>query len=51
MERTNNGYWLGAHSGGAIAGASNPYIWPENLPRTNAGGGPGGRPGCWQNIT
>jgi phospholipid/cholesterol/gamma-HCH transport system substrate-binding protein len=51
MERSNNGYSLGAHSGGASAGASNPYRWPENLPPTNAGGGPGGRPGCWQNIT
>jgi len=47
----NNGYSLGAHSAGAIAGAPNPYIYPENLPRTNAKGGPGGRPGCWQTIT
>ncbi len=42
----NNGYSLGARSSGAIAGAPNPYIWPENLPRINARGGPGGRPGC-----
>lgn len=48
---SNNGYSLGAHSGGAIAGAPNPYIYPENLPRTNARGGPGGRPGCWRTIT
>nr|WP_278184296.1 hypothetical protein [Mycobacterium kubicae] len=27
------------------AGAQNPYIWPENLPRINAEGGPGGKPG------
>jgi phospholipid/cholesterol/gamma-HCH transport system substrate-binding protein len=47
----DNGYALGAHSSGAIAGAPNPYIYPENLPRTNARGGPGGRPGCWQSIT
>jgi phospholipid/cholesterol/gamma-HCH transport system substrate-binding protein len=47
----DNGYALGAHSSGAIAGAPNPYIYPENLPRTNARGGPGGRPGCWQTIT
>jgi phospholipid/cholesterol/gamma-HCH transport system substrate-binding protein len=47
----DNGYSLGAHASGAIAGAPNPYIWPENLPRTNARGGPGGRPGCWQKIT
>jgi phospholipid/cholesterol/gamma-HCH transport system substrate-binding protein len=47
----DNGYSLGAHSSGSIAGAPNPYIWPENLPRTNARGGPGGKPGCWQKIT
>lgn len=47
----DNGYSLGAHASGAIAGAPNPYIWPENLPRTNATGGPGGQPGCWQKIT
>ncbi|GAB7141453.1 MCE family protein [Mycobacterium riyadhense] len=46
-----NGYALGAASSGAISGAPNPYIWPENLPRMNAHGGPGGRPGCWQKIT
>jgi phospholipid/cholesterol/gamma-HCH transport system substrate-binding protein len=34
-----------------IGGAPNPYIWPENLPRVNARGGPGGAPGCWQPIT
>ncbi|OBF03946.1 MCE-family protein MCE1A [Mycobacterium sp. ACS4054] len=47
----DNGYSLGAHAAGAITGAPSPYIWPENLPRTNARGGPGGRPGCWQTIT
>jgi phospholipid/cholesterol/gamma-HCH transport system substrate-binding protein len=47
---TNNGYSLGAHSSGTIAGAPNPYIYPENLPRTNAWGGPGGKPGCWTPI-
>ncbi len=47
----DNGYSLGAHASGAIAGAPNPYVYPENLRRTNAGGGPGGRPGCWQTIT
>ncbi|MBW0012379.1 MCE family protein [Mycobacterium sp.] len=34
-----------------VGGAPNPYIWPENLPRVNARGGPGGAPGCWQHIT
>ena len=28
-----------------------PYVYPENLPRVNAHGGPGGAPGCWQTIT
>ncbi|RAU92860.1 MCE-family protein MCE1A [Mycobacterium colombiense] len=36
---------------GLVGGAPNPYIWPENLPRVNARGGPGGAPGCWQPIT
>ncbi|WP_207544163.1 MCE family protein, partial [Mycobacterium alsense] len=36
---------------GLVGGAPNPYMWPENLPRTNARGGPGGAPGCWQAIT
>lgn len=46
----DNGYSLGAASG-SIAGATNPYVYPENLPRVNARGGPGGRPGCWKEIT
>ncbi len=41
---------LGA-AAGLIGGAPNPYIYPENLPRVNARGGPGGAPGCWQEIT
>lgn len=45
-----NGYSL-ATSSGAIAGAGNPYIYPDNLPRVNARGGPEGRPGCWQKIS
>jgi phospholipid/cholesterol/gamma-HCH transport system substrate-binding protein len=36
---------------GLIGGAPNPYVYPENLPRLNAHGGPGGAPGCWQTIT
>ncbi|WP_163716886.1 MCE family protein [Mycobacterium timonense] len=36
---------------GVVGGAPNPYVWPENLPRVNARGGPGGAPGCWQPIT
>ncbi len=44
-----NGYSLAA--AGSIVGAPNPYVYPDNLPRVNARGGPGGRPGCWQPIT
>jgi len=44
-----NGYSLAA--AGTIMGAPNPYVYPDNLPRVNAHGGPGGRPGCWQTIT
>lgn len=44
-----NGYSLSA--AGSIVGAPNPYVYPDNLPRVNARGGPGGRPGCWQQIT
>lgn len=36
---------------GLVGGAPNPYTYPENLPRVNARGGPGGAPGCWQQIT
>ena len=36
---------------GLVGGAPNPYVYPENLPRVNARGGPGGAPGCWQHIT
>ncbi|MGU3499993.1 MCE family protein [Mycobacterium sp. C31M] len=48
----DNGYSLA--SAGTIfglGGVGNPYIYPDNLPRVNARGGPGGRPGCWQKIT
>ncbi len=36
---------------GVVGGAPNPYVYPDNLPRVNARGGPGGAPGCWQAIT
>jgi phospholipid/cholesterol/gamma-HCH transport system substrate-binding protein len=45
----DNGFSL--RSAGAPTGAGNPYIYPDNLPRVNARGGPGGRPGCWQKVT
>ena len=43
-----NGYSLADHA--ALVGAPNPYVYPDNLPRVNARGGPGGAPGCWQKI-
>jgi phospholipid/cholesterol/gamma-HCH transport system substrate-binding protein len=45
-----NGYSL-ASSSGTLGGGGNPYIYPDNLPRVNARGGPEGRPGCWQDIS
>ena len=42
---------VGGLAAGVIGGAPNPYTYPENLPRVNARGGPGGAPGCWQQIT
>jgi phospholipid/cholesterol/gamma-HCH transport system substrate-binding protein len=43
-----NGYSLATNS--QLLGAANAYVYPENLPRVNARGGPGGAPGCWQPI-
>jgi phospholipid/cholesterol/gamma-HCH transport system substrate-binding protein len=45
----DNGYSLAAF--GTVLGAGNPFIYPDNLPRINAHGGPEGRPGCWQKVT
>src|SRR4051812_24811694 len=44
-----NGYSLRTIS--ELVGAGNAYVYPDNLPRVNAKGGPEGRPGCWQPIT
>jgi phospholipid/cholesterol/gamma-HCH transport system substrate-binding protein len=44
-----NGYSLRTTS--ELVGAGNAYVYPDNLPRVNAKGGPEGRPGCWQPIT
>ncbi|HEX2284063.1 MAG TPA: MCE family protein, partial [Mycobacterium sp.] len=44
-----NGYSLRTHS--EVLGASNAYVYPDNLPRVNAKGGPEGKPGCWQPVT
>ena len=46
-----SGNHYAAQLGVAIAGAENPYVYPDNLPRVNARGGPGGAAGCWQPIT
>jgi phospholipid/cholesterol/gamma-HCH transport system substrate-binding protein len=45
----DNGYSLVTY--GTVMGAGDPYIYPDNLPRINAHGGPEGRPGCWQKVT
>ena len=44
-----NGYSLRTRT--ELLGAGNPYVFPDNLPRVNARGGPEGRPGCWQPVT
>ena len=48
-EGSGNGYSLRAHT--ALVGGTSPYVYPDNLPRVNARGGPGGAPGCWQKVT
>ena len=44
-----NGYSLRTHS--QILFPANSYVYPDNLPRVNAHGGPEGKPGCWQPVT
>ena len=44
-----NGYSIRLND--EIVGAPNPWVYPDNLPRVNAKGGPEGRPGCWQEPT
>jgi phospholipid/cholesterol/gamma-HCH transport system substrate-binding protein len=46
-----SGNHYAAQLGVAIAGTENPYVYPDNLPRVNGRGGPGGAAGCWQPIT
>lgn len=48
-EGTGNGYSIRVHT--QLVGGTNPYVYPDNLPRVNSRGGPGGAPGCWQQIT
>ena len=40
----DNGYSLSTMT--TLLGAENPYVYPDNLPRVNARGGPGGRRGA-----
>jgi len=49
LVEAGNGY--SANVNAQILGVENPYVYPDNLPRANARGGPGGRPGCWAQIT
>jgi phospholipid/cholesterol/gamma-HCH transport system substrate-binding protein len=51
VAKLESGNHYSAQLGVAIAGTENPYVYPDNLPRVNARGGPGGKPGCWQPIT
>ncbi|KUI26522.1 MCE family protein [Mycobacterium sp. GA-2829] len=44
-----NGYSSVTHT--QLIGVGNPYVYPDNLPRVNAQGGPEGRPGCWATTT
>lgn len=44
-----NGYSIRSYI--ELGGAANAYVYPDNLPRVNAHGGPEGRPGCWQDIS
>jgi phospholipid/cholesterol/gamma-HCH transport system substrate-binding protein len=44
-----NGYSVRTRT--ELLGVANPYVYPDNLPRTNAHGGPEGRPGCWAPVT
>jgi phospholipid/cholesterol/gamma-HCH transport system substrate-binding protein len=46
-----NGYSLNQYGTILGFGAPNAYVYPDNLPRINAHGGPEGRPGCWQKVT
>ena len=48
-QQTRNGY--GFELQDFLVGVGNPWVYPDNLPRVNATGGPEGRPGCWQPVT
>lgn len=47
----DNGYSLASSGTLYSLGSANAFVYPDNLPRVNAHGGPEGKPGCWQKIT
>ncbi|WP_066899698.1 MCE family protein [Mycolicibacterium houstonense] len=47
----DNGYSFESTGTLSSIGVGNTYVYPDNLPRVNAKGGPEGKPGCWQPIT
>jgi phospholipid/cholesterol/gamma-HCH transport system substrate-binding protein len=51
VAKLESGNHYAAQLGVSITGTENPYVYPDNLPRVNGRGGPGGKPGCWQPIT
>jgi phospholipid/cholesterol/gamma-HCH transport system substrate-binding protein len=51
IAQLESGNHYAAQFGISITGTENPYVYPDNLPRINARGGPGGKPGCWSPIT
>jgi len=51
IAQLESGNHYGAQLGVSITGAENPYVYPDNLPRINGRGGPGGKPGCWAPIS
>jgi phospholipid/cholesterol/gamma-HCH transport system substrate-binding protein len=51
IAQLESGNHYAAQFGISITGTENPYVYPDNLPRINARGGPGGKPGCWAPIT
>lgn len=47
----DNSYSLESTGSIYAFGVANAYVYPDNLPRVNAKGGPEGLPGCWKPIT
>ncbi|WP_280835432.1 MCE family protein [Mycolicibacterium frederiksbergense] len=47
----DNGYSFDSTGTLSSIGVPNAYVYPDNLPRINAKGGPEGKPGCWKPIT